>query len=99
FEPATSRTPSVRATRLRHVPTAYREIQRITCVREGSRSREVPRGDRAGLFGVLWKSEADAAKRRRKAANAVDRRSHSGRLRRLVVQPDSLRDACARPRE
>src|SRR5690348_1164040 len=25
FEPATSRTPSVRATRLRHVPTACRE--------------------------------------------------------------------------
>jgi hypothetical protein len=28
FEPATSRTPSVRATRLRHVPTASAAISR-----------------------------------------------------------------------
>ena len=52
FEPATSRTPSVRATRLRHVPTgstAWGQKQRITRLREGSRQREVLHADRAGI--------------------------------------------------
>src|ERR1700722_5698215 len=49
FEPATSRTPSVRATRLRYVPTAFDSNQRITRVREGSRQREVLRANRGGI--------------------------------------------------
>src|SRR5208282_5244009 len=52
FEPATSRTPSVRATRLRHVPTLSSSNERITRVREGSRWREVPRANRAGISGA-----------------------------------------------
>jgi hypothetical protein len=57
FEPATSRTPSVRATRLRHVPTSSN--QRITGVREGSRWRAIPRVDRARVFAERGKSKAD----------------------------------------
>src|SRR6266851_2391641 len=50
FEPATSRTPSVRATRLRYVPTAA-EYERITGVREASRKRAECRADRAAFCG------------------------------------------------
>jgi|HubBroStandDraft_6_1064221.scaffolds.fasta_scaffold02350_4 hypothetical protein len=52
FEPATSRTPSVRATRLRYVPTAFDSIQRITRVREGSRQRGVLHANRAGIYAA-----------------------------------------------
>src|SRR5713226_6298848 len=48
FEPATSRTPSVRATRLRHVPTAN---QIITGVRAASRMPGERRADPATLCG------------------------------------------------
>src|ERR1700685_3755479 len=49
FEPATSRTPSVRATRLRYVPTAFNSNQRITRVREGPRQREALRANPGGI--------------------------------------------------
>src|SRR6266446_999827 len=50
FEPATSRTPSVRATRLRYVPTAA-DYERITAVREASRKSAGCRADKAAICG------------------------------------------------
>jgi hypothetical protein len=40
FEPATSRTPSVRATRLRHVPTAFRALMSVSLAFEEGQDRE-----------------------------------------------------------
>ena len=69
FEPATSRTPSVRATRLRYVPTAFASInQRITRVREGSRQREIPRADPAEICDAGAKQ---ALGRRRRARHCA----------------------------
>src|SRR6267378_5485464 len=67
FEPATSRTPSVRATRLRYVPTGKltatgqqirrpnrrgnQHLQGITAVRAASRKRAAYRANRAASCG------------------------------------------------
>jgi hypothetical protein len=40
FEPATSRTPSVRATRLRHVPTAFEGKSRLSFAFEQGQDRD-----------------------------------------------------------
>src|SRR2546428_5239284 len=62
FEPGTSRTPSVRATRLRYAPTdtkAARNCKKrmrrdsfkaITCVRAGSRKRAANRANPEAFF-------------------------------------------------
>ena len=93
FEPATSRTPSVRATRLRYVPTALQpHYQRITRVRAGSRQRaSSSRSASRILDGVRCAAAftcATAALRLWGALHAAFR----------LPSLQSARDASARPR-
>ena len=63
FEPATSRTPSVRATRLRYVPTvvlAYHSDSRIVNKErsESRRSSRVLRLSIAVCCGIVWGADS-----------------------------------------
>src|SRR5260370_41846714 len=97
FEPATSRTPSVRATRLRYVPTAAARVEpqfdnneRITDVREASRKGGAGRANRAAFCGSKAPRRFHFAAPKKWPRN---RRSHfraGGGVR--------LRSASARPR-
>src|ERR1700693_3039588 len=90
FEPATSRTPSVRATRLRHVPTVIAD-ERITCVRAGSRRRGVLHANRVEADD-LFAGPVPASGARRAPAEAL-----ALALRLSHCDQPARRDACEPP--